>query len=32
VIITDAVKRYGRKGFKPGDVLITNTRRWRGST
>ncbi|TMH76143.1 MAG: hydantoinase B/oxoprolinase family protein [Betaproteobacteria bacterium] len=24
VIITDAVKRYGRKGFKPGDVLITN--------
>jgi N-methylhydantoinase B len=24
VIITDAVKRYGKKGFKPGDVLITN--------
>src|SRR6266566_855658 len=24
VIIADAVKRYGRKGFKPGDVLITN--------
>src|SRR4029077_16622046 len=24
VIIVDAVKRYGRKGFKPGDVLITN--------
>jgi len=24
VIIIDAVKRYGRKGFKPGDVLITN--------
>ena len=24
VIITDAVKRYGRKGFKPGDVLVTN--------
>jgi N-methylhydantoinase B len=24
VIITDAVKRYGRRGFKPGDVLITN--------
>lgn len=24
VIIVDAVKRYGRKGFKPGDVIITN--------
>jgi N-methylhydantoinase B len=24
VIITDAVKRYGKKGFRPGDVLITN--------
>jgi len=24
VIIADAVKRYGRKGFAPGDVLITN--------
>src|SRR5215472_16266702 len=24
VIITDAVKRYGRHGFAPGDVLITN--------
>jgi N-methylhydantoinase B len=24
VIIADALKRYGRKGFKPGDVLITN--------
>ena len=24
VVITDAVKRYGRKGFRPGDVLITN--------
>ena len=24
VLITDAVKRYGKKGFKPGDVLITN--------
>jgi N-methylhydantoinase B len=24
VLITDAVKRYGEKGFKPGDVLITN--------
>src|SRR5256712_4024005 len=24
VIITDAVKRYGRKGFRPGDVLVTN--------
>ena len=24
VVITDAVKRYGRKGFTPGDVLITN--------
>src|SRR5882672_6111896 len=24
VIITDAMKRYGRKGFQPGDVLITN--------
>ena len=24
VIITDGVKRYGRKGFRPGDVLITN--------
>jgi N-methylhydantoinase B len=24
VIIADAVKRYGRTGFKPGDVLVTN--------
>ena len=24
VLIEDAVKRYGREGFKPGDVLITN--------
>ena len=24
VLITDAVKRYGKQGFKPGDVLITN--------
>ena len=24
VIITDAMKRYGRKGFQPGDVLVTN--------
>ena len=24
VVITDAVRRYGRRGFKPGDVLITN--------
>jgi N-methylhydantoinase B len=24
VIITDGMKRYGRKGFKPGDVVITN--------
>src|SRR5262245_41840847 len=24
VVITDAVKRYGKKGFRPGDVLITN--------
>jgi len=24
VIVVDAMKRYGRKGFKPGDVLITN--------
>src|SRR5260370_37124391 len=24
VIITDAVRRYGRDGFAPGDVLITN--------
>jgi len=24
VIIADAMKRYGRKGFRPGDVLITN--------
>jgi len=24
VIITDGVKRYGRDGFKPGDVIITN--------
>jgi N-methylhydantoinase B len=24
VIITDAMKRYGAKGFKPGDVIITN--------
>jgi N-methylhydantoinase B len=24
VIITDAMKRFGTKGFKPGDVIITN--------
>ena len=24
VIITDGLKRYGTKGFKPGDVVITN--------
>jgi len=24
VIITDAMKRYGRDGFSPGDVIITN--------
>src|SRR5258708_24028948 len=24
VIITDAMRRYGRDGFAPGDVLITN--------
>jgi N-methylhydantoinase B len=24
VLITDAMKRYGPQGFKPGDVLITN--------
>jgi N-methylhydantoinase B len=24
VVIADAVKRYGKKGFHPGDVLITN--------
>jgi N-methylhydantoinase B len=24
VIITDGMKRYGAKGFKPGDVIITN--------
>jgi N-methylhydantoinase B len=24
VIITDGLKRYGAKGFKPGDVVITN--------
>jgi N-methylhydantoinase B len=24
VIITDGLKRYGTKGFKPGDVIITN--------
>src|SRR5712692_5654330 len=24
VIVVDAVKRHGRKGFKPGDVIITN--------
>jgi N-methylhydantoinase B len=24
VIVTDAIKRYGTKGFKPGDVIITN--------
>jgi N-methylhydantoinase B len=24
VIITDGLKRYGRTGFKPGDVIITN--------
>jgi N-methylhydantoinase B len=24
VIITDGMQRYGRDGFKPGDVLITN--------
>ncbi len=24
VIITDGIKRYGKNGFKPGDVVITN--------
>jgi N-methylhydantoinase B len=24
VVVVDGVKRYGKKGFKPGDVLITN--------
>src|SRR5262249_56781348 len=24
VIITDGMQRYGRDGFKPGDVIITN--------
>ena len=24
IIITDGMKRYGKDGFKPGDVLITN--------
>jgi N-methylhydantoinase B len=24
VIITDGIKRYGKNGFKPGDVIITN--------
>src|ERR1700733_1046599 len=24
LIITDGIKRYGRAGFKPGDVIITN--------
>jgi len=24
VIITDGIKRYGKGGFKPGDVIITN--------
>ncbi len=24
VIITDGMKRYGRQGFRPGDVIITN--------
>ena len=24
VIVTDAMKRYGAKGFAPGDVIITN--------
>src|SRR3984957_13454173 len=24
VIVTDAMKRYGAKGFRPGDVIITN--------
>ena len=24
VIITDGMKRYGKDGFKPGDVIITN--------
>jgi N-methylhydantoinase B len=24
VVIVDGMKRYGRKGFKPGDVVITN--------
>ncbi len=24
VLITDGMKRYGRDGFKPGDVIITN--------
>jgi N-methylhydantoinase B len=24
VVVVDGVKRYGKKGFKPGDVIITN--------
>ena len=24
VVVDDGVKRYGRKGFRPGDVIITN--------
>ncbi len=24
VLVTDGMKRYGREGFKPGDVIITN--------
>ena len=24
VVVTDGLKRYGRDGFKPGDVIITN--------
>src|ERR1035437_1620596 len=24
VLVTDGMKRYGREGFKPGDVVITN--------
>ena len=30
VIITDAVARYGKAGFKPGDVIITNHQRVAG--
>ena len=27
VVIQDGVKRYGRKGFQPGDVIVTNHQR-----